>query len=111
MESIFSLAMIVVLLYLMMRFGCGAHAAGGGCGHSSHRHHRESEPSGQATSASNGLTRDPVCGTRIEPGGAAYSKQYGEDTFYFCSKDCYRKFKEDPEHFAEMVRMEKRYVA
>jgi YHS domain-containing protein len=104
--------MVGVLLYLMMRFGCGAHMAGGGCGHLSHHQHKVGENrADQASSGAALVTRDPVCGMRIEATGAAYSKQYGEDVFYFCSKDCYRKFNEDPERFAEMVRMEKRYIA
>ena len=57
------------------------------------------------------MTRDPVCGMEIETARAEHSTQYGSGTFYFCSKDCYRKFKERPQYFAEIVKMEKRYVA
>jgi hypothetical protein len=45
MDSILSLALVVVLFYLMMKFGCGAHARGGGCGHSQHH----TGKSGEAT--------------------------------------------------------------
>jgi YHS domain-containing protein len=113
MESILSVLLFVGFFYLMMRFACGAHMrTGGGCGHSSHRHNQSGENKrDQAISAAKQRTRDPVCGIEIEPARASVSTQYGADTFYFCSKDCYRKFKERPEYFTEIVRTEKRYVA
>jgi YHS domain-containing protein len=112
MESLFSILMVVVLLYLMMRFGCGAHMSGGGCGHSSHRHNQAGDPSNaQSVSEQKQFTRDPVCGMEIERALAATSTRYGADTFYFCSKKCYWKFIERPEYFAEIARMEKRYIA
>ena len=36
MESLISVLLFIGFLYLMMRFGCGAHMHAGGCGHSSH---------------------------------------------------------------------------
>ena len=38
MESFISVLLFIGFLYLMMRFGCGAHMHAGGCGHSSHDH-------------------------------------------------------------------------
>jgi Cu2+-exporting ATPase len=44
--------------------------------------------------------KDPVCGMELEP-ETAYSKtEYGGKTFYFCSKQCEQKFKENPEKYA-----------
>jgi YHS domain-containing protein len=57
------------------------------------------------------LTRDPVCGMEIETERASNSTRYGSVTYYFCSTDCYRKFQERPEYFAEIDRSEKRYIA
>ena len=38
MESLLSVLFFVGFLYLMMRYGCGAHIHQGGCRHSSHHH-------------------------------------------------------------------------
>ena len=47
----------------------------------------------------------------IECGRAFRSMEYGPKTFYFCSKECLAKFRERPEYFAEIERMERRYIA
>jgi YHS domain-containing protein len=110
MESVVSVLLFVGFLYLMMRYGCGAHMYGGGCGHSSHRHNKSESSTGQKVSGPNEMARDPVCGMEIETARALHSAQYGSNTFYFCSNDCYRKFRERPEGFAE-IGMEKRRIA
>jgi hypothetical protein len=46
MESLLSVLLFVGFLYLMMRFGCGAHMHGG-CGHSSHDHGNTKEGSAE----------------------------------------------------------------
>jgi hypothetical protein len=43
MDSIISLLLLVGFFYLMMKFGCGAHAHSGGCGHAGHRHRNEEQ--------------------------------------------------------------------
>ena len=112
MESLFSILLFVGFLYLMMRFGCGAHMRGSGCGHSSHRHNQgDQTTSGHTAAKAKEMTRDPVCGMEIEAAAAAHSAQDGPDTFYFCSKACYQKFQERPEEFMNTDRMEKRNVA
>ena len=42
---------------------------------------------------------DPICGMSVEPGRAAGSYAYNEQTYYFCSQHCLEKFKEDPDNF------------
>jgi hypothetical protein len=42
-DSILSVLLFIGLLYLMMRYGCGAHIHGGGCGHMSHHEHKKDE--------------------------------------------------------------------
>jgi YHS domain-containing protein len=115
MESLLSILLFVAFFYLMMRFGCGAHMlsnAGGGCGHSSHSHNKTDDESSQPViSDSKRNARDPVCGMEIETARATASTKYGANTFYFCSKECYERFKERPDYFAEIERMSKRYVA
>ncbi len=42
---------------------------------------------------------DPVCGMTVNPGAAAGFYEYDGQTYYFCSKHCLEKFREDPERF------------
>ncbi len=112
MGSIISLLLFVGFFYLMMKYGCGAHARGGACGHGGHHQHKAGEqPRGENKADLKAVTRDPVCGMDIETGRAFQSVDYGPKTYYFCSKDCVRKFNERPEYFAEIERMERRSIA
>src|SRR5512143_3766532 len=43
--------------------------------------------------------RDPVCGMEIDLADAVGSHEYKGETFYFCSRSCLERFKEDPEQF------------
>jgi YHS domain-containing protein len=108
-ESIISLLLFVGFFYLMMKYGCGAHAHGG------HRGHHRREPAEHTragnTADSKKLIQDPVCGMDIEADQAFQSVDYGTKTYYFCSEDCVRKFKERPENFAQIERMERRNIA
>jgi YHS domain-containing protein len=56
------------------------------------------------------VTGDPVCGMYIDVSRAFNFVDYSPHT-YFCSKDRLRKFNERPEYFAEIERMERRYIA
>ena len=105
MESILSILLFIGFLYLMMRFGCGAHIHRAGCGHSSHGHIKSN--GGPFKS----VTRDPVCGMEVEVGRAAGLMQHGPDTYYFCSKKCLRKFQETPNYFLESTSAKERHVA
>ena len=39
---------------------------------------------------------DPICGMTVEPERAAGSHVHNGQTYYFCSRHCLAKFKEDP---------------
>ena len=43
---------------------------------------------------------DPVCGMQVDPGTSAQAS-YQSRTFYFCSEQCHRAFREDPARYAE----------
>ena len=107
MGSLLSILLFVAVFYLMMRFGCGAHMHGGGCGHSSDADSKRHQDLGNHSNERQ-IIRDPVCGMQIQSERAAYSAHYGPDTYYFCSKECYRRFQERPESFAEVARTETR---
>jgi YHS domain-containing protein len=112
MESVLSLLLFVGFIYLMMRFGCGAHMRSGGCGHSSHHHDKAGQNSQEQLGSGTGQRlRDPVCGMQIESERASFATHYGPKAYYFCSKECYRRFQERPADFVELTRTEKRDVA
>ena len=87
-------------IFLMMRFGCGAHVMGHGHGH----HHDGAKP--DASTSTRGLlwtppTKDvdPVCGMTINTAGSKSTVQDGH-VFYFCSQDCRDKFEASPKSYA-----------
>ena len=43
MGSIISILLFVGFFYLMMKYGCGAHVHGGGCGHGGHHGQKTGE--------------------------------------------------------------------
>lgn len=43
---------------------------------------------------------DPVCGMTIEAEKAHANEEYQGNTYYFCSQQCHRSFKDDPAKFA-----------
>ena len=111
MESLFSFFLFMGFFYLMMRFGCGAHSTGGGCGHSSHHGNRHENVPDRTISDGKSTTPDPVCGMEMEISQSARSMQHGFYTFYFCSDGCYRTFKERPDYFADIAKTQNRNVA
>ncbi len=50
------------------------------------------------------LTKDPVCGMRVDPAKAAGSVEHGGATFYFCGSGCAAKFRADPEAYLGLSR-------
>ena len=107
MGSVLSILLFVAVFYLMMRYGCGAHMHAGGCGYSSDAGSKRHKALGNHSNEKQ-ITRDPVCGMQIQSERPSYSADYGPDTYYFCSKECYRRFQEKPESFAEVARTEAR---
>jgi len=93
-ESLKSLGWLLfwgVLIFVMLRYGCGAHVMGGHGGHGGHGESGET-PAGQA--------KDPVCGMNVDPKNAAAASVHGGTTYYFCSASCRDQFERDPKKFA-----------
>ena len=45
-------------------------------------------------------TQDPVCGSIVEPTKVkAWTEQYQNTSYYFCSEECRKKFSRNPEDF------------
>ena len=57
-------------------------------------HYHDAPPSGAKTAT------DPVCGMQVEMREDARSREYGGETFWFCSEGCQTKFDADPYFYA-----------
>ncbi len=99
MSALFYFLIWAALIFLFLRFGCGAHVMGHG--------HRESGTGDGARGASEELRWfppdrdvDPVCGKTI---GTATSKPSVHDghVYYFCSRECREIFEAAPEHYVQ----------
>jgi len=111
MDALLQLLLFGGLMFLMMRFGCGAHMSGhrrkhgtqdgaknGGCcatatGNSDPA--AESEAGNAVTWAPPEKDRDPVCGETVLPAKAKSTVHDGQ-VFYFCSRDCREIFEAAP---------------
>jgi YHS domain-containing protein len=79
-----------VLIFVMMRFGCGAHVMG-------HHHHsrRNTPPGGNGEWIPPAQDRDPVCGKIVPTAGAKSSILKGP-RLLFCSEEWRTKFEAAP---------------
>lgn len=98
MEALLYFAFWALFLFLMMRFGCGAHVLG----------HRR--PHDDRDAASPGDTelrwippetdRDPVCGKSVRTDAAKSSVHRGT-VYYFCSRECREIFEASPDEYLD----------
>src|SRR6056297_3411978 len=58
-------------------------------------HHHDDAPAPEAETAT-----DPVCGMQVEIKEGARRRDYGDETFHFCSEGCQKKFDADPYFYA-----------
>lgn len=91
MSGLVTFLLFGAVFFLMMRFGCGAHA-----GHGGHGDH-EAGP-GMGSNASLSASVDPVCGMRVE-GDTGYARMYRGAAYRFCSRDCLDKFDASPDQY------------
>ncbi len=47
---------------------------------------------------------DPVCGRELQTGGQYPSAVYDNNTYYFCSRSCLDRFRQDSERFVRPAR-------
>ncbi len=45
------------------------------------------------------LVLDPVCGMRLSPKTASFSKSIGKNKYYFCASGCMHKFTQNPKKY------------
>ena len=86
MEGLGTFLLFAVIFFLMMRFGCGAHAVHGRGGH----HHDSDGPD----------HTDPVCGKKVRP-EEGYGLMYRGKLVRFCSRECLDSFEESPSTYLE----------
>lgn len=95
MDALLYFALWAGLIFLVMRFGCGAHVMG-------HRHGNEVGSSGGPSEVPRWVPPktdiDPVCGKTIDT-AAARSSVHDGWVYYFCSAECRARFEADPETY------------
>lgn len=80
------------LIFLMMRFGCGAHVMGHGRRHRTGHNTRDGPIRWVAPESD----IDPVCGKSVRTANAKSAVHDGT-VYYFCSRDCREQFEAAPE--------------
>ena len=60
-------------------------------------------PSGPSAASSTSHI-DPVCGMRVDPATATGNHTYRGQTYYFCSRHCLDKFREEPDRFLDRAK-------
>ena len=100
MGGLLSFLLFGAFFFLMMRFGCGAHAGHGGHG-DEHGDEHQGHAGAHGAAAQGDLTAgvDPVCGMRVDA-DMGYAKVYRGTTYRLCSRDCLDKFEADPDRYA-----------
>lgn len=99
MESLVYFLLFAGLIFLMMRFGCGAHVMGHGHGHGGSSAER-AESGHRARLVPPAKDIDPVCGMTVET-VRARSSVFDGRIYYFCSASCREKFETNPTAFAK----------
>jgi YHS domain-containing protein len=95
MEALLYFVFWAGLIFLMMRFGCGAHVMGHGRGAGDERQDPDSEaPELRWVPPEKDV--DPVCGKTIET-GKARSTVFDGSVYYFCSRECREQFEAAPQ--------------
>ena len=82
-------------IFLMLRFGCGAHVMGHGRQGGEARAEGRAEP-GELRWVPPEADVDPVCGKTVHPDRAKPSVHDGR-VYYFCSRECRELFKAAPQ--------------
>lgn len=93
MEALIYFVLWAVLIFFMMRLGCGAHVMGHG-DHGAHDSSRSSETD-KLRWVPPKTDTDPVCGKTVRTDSAKPSVFDGM-VYYFCSRECRERFEAAP---------------
>jgi YHS domain-containing protein len=103
MEALIYFLLWAGVIFLMMRFGCGAHVMGHGHG----QHDRESTGPEARRSDMHWVPPetdiDPVCGKTVRTDQAKPSVHEGM-VYYFCSRECRERFEAAPDLYVGSIR-------
>lgn len=105
MQALLYFAVWAGVLFLMMRFGCGPHAAGHGHNHSAGGHRDSRHDAEQPLWVPPETDADPVCGKTVRTEIAKPSVHAGR-VFYFCSRECRERFEAAPDLYIGAKAME-----
>lgn len=95
MEALIYFALWAGLIFLMMRFGCGAHVLGHGHGHRGAPDKGKPQRSDELLWVPPKTDIDPVCGKTVHTDKAKPSVHDGM-VYYFCSRECRERFEAAP---------------
>jgi Cu+-exporting ATPase len=56
------------------------------------------------------MTKDPVCGKKIDENKAPATSSYEGKKYSFCGQDCKDKFDEQPAHFAQSAQQQPQHA-
>jgi YHS domain-containing protein len=100
MSALLHFLIWAALIFLMMRFGCGAHVTGHGPGdaQSDGTDSRDRSGMDQLRWVPPAKDTDPVCDKTINTDGAKSSVHDGT-VYYFCSRDCREVFEAAPRQY------------
>lgn len=94
MSELLWFAVWAVLIFLMMRYGCGAHVMG----HGSKK--QEPHDAGGARWEAPETDTDPICAKTVKTANAK-SSVFDGHVFYFCSRECREVFEAAPESYVQ----------
>ena len=96
MDDLLYFALWGAAIFLMMRFGCGAHMMGHGHGKKRGSQNPERPPAEPLRWVPPDKDTDPVCGKSVMTEQAKPSV-YAGNVFYFCSRECREAFEAAPD--------------
>jgi Cu+-exporting ATPase len=47
------------------------------------------------------MTRDPVCGMRVDETESEFQTQFAGKKYFFCSEECRKEFENQPDEYLE----------
>lgn len=97
METLLYFAIWAAVIFLMMRFGCGAHVTGHG--HGNKRAHGNSENGQKLRWVAPKKDVDSVCRKTVVT-DKAKSGVFDGHVYYFCSRECREPFEAAPDLYA-----------
>lgn len=111
MESVSALLYFLLwggALFLLMRFGCGAHVMGHGYDHDKAAHKDDDQPEQAGTRALQWIPPaedvDPICKKSVKTDTAKLSVHEG-GVYYICSSEYRERFEAAPEQYLNSLTM------